>query len=84
MWNAVCIALPAYCEPRLKSNQLLNCTHTHTLSLSLSLSKDALSELPGSLEMAQRINPRAVCAVVATKADLYRLRKVATEDGVVS
>ena len=34
--------------------------------------------------MAQRINPRAVCAVVATKADLYRLRKIATEDAVVS
>ena len=53
-------------------------------SLLIFLYKDALSELPRCLEMAQRLNPRAVCAVVATKADLYCLRKISTEDAVVS
>lgn len=52
------------------------------LSLSLML-QDGLSHLPASLEMAKKLSPTAVSAVVATKADLYRNRKIATEDAVV-
>jgi hypothetical protein len=65
----------------IRNPEKLTSAHVAIILIDLTV-KDALSELPGSLEMAQRINPRAVCAVVATKADLYRLRKIATEDAV--
>ena len=56
--------------------------NSHSPPLSLS-SKDALDHLPSFLDLCKELSPAAMPAVVGTKADLYRNRKIATEDAVV-
>lgn len=54
-----------------------------SLPPSFPLFQDALDYLPSSLELCKKISPAAMPAVVGTKADLYRNRKIETEDAVV-
>ena len=45
--------------------------------------QDSFQQLNESLELAQRVSPTAMRAVVGTKADLHGKRKISSMDAVV-
>ena len=45
--------------------------------------QDTFSSLPECLEVAQRVSPVALRAIVGTKADLVEDRKVSSQEAVV-